>query len=297
MSDLYGAHLRRDLVTRYGEHAVRVALRDGQFSQPWRGVIVERDRALQLTTRATAALLKVGGVESALSRQTAAALHGCTAAADCGDIHVSVPLSCRVRSRPGLIVHAERYAEGDIVVRMGLPVLALDLVLAELLCTGPRRLALACVDQALADLPKSQRAILLAEVDHRLVMRDDRRGTRRAEALLALGTGPADSPPESWLRLLVVDAGFPPPEPQVEVLDLQGRLVYLLDLAWPEVRIALEYDGYEAHEGRAEADAERDRRLAGRGWIVIRVRAEDLSKPARLIGEVRRAFAARRRVA
>jgi hypothetical protein len=134
-------------------------------------------------------------------------------------------------------------------------------------------------------------------VDERLVNRDDRRGTRRAEVLLALATGLAESPPESWLRLLVADAGFPLPEPQFEVRDLEGRLVYRLDMAWPEFRVALEYDGYEAHEGRAEADAERDRRLAGRGWTVVRARAQDLSKPDRVVGELRSAFSARKRAA
>jgi hypothetical protein len=296
MPNLHGAQLRRDLVAEFGEHAVRVALRDGLLAQPWRGVVVERSRSLELPTRAAAALLRVGA-EAVLSGSTAAALHGCPVAADCPDIHVTVPYPCRVRSQPGLVVHNDRFAQADVVTTKGMPALALDLVLAELLCTAPRRLALACLDQALAQLPTSHHAELQAEVLYRLAVRDDRRGIRRAESLLSLGTGKADSPPESWLRLLIVDAGFPPPEPQYEVRDLEGRIVYLLDLAWPDVRIALEYDGYEAHEGRAEADAERDRRLTGRGWIVIRVRIGDLGKPDRLLSAVQSAFAARRRAA
>jgi hypothetical protein len=180
---------------------------------------------------------------------------------------------------------------------MGMPVFVLDLVIADLLCTAPRRLAFACADQALAALPASRREAFRAAVDKRLVARDDRRGTRRAEVLLALATGKAESPPESWLLLLVADAGFPLPEPQFEVRHLDGRVLYRLDLAWPELRIALEYDGYEAHEGRAEADTERDLRLAGRGWIVIRVRSHDLGEPERVLGELRRAHASRRHAA
>jgi hypothetical protein len=237
------------------------------------------------------------GPQGVLSGQTAAALHGCTAAADCVDIHVTVPYECRVRSRPGLILHRDRFDEADVTARMGMPVLVLDLAIADLLCTQSRRLALACADQALAALPPNQRETFRAEVDDRLVHRDDRRGTRRAEVLLALATGLAESPPESWLRLLVADAGFPLPEAQFEIRDLEGRLVYRLDMAWPESRVALEYDGYEAHEGRSEADAERDRRLGGRGWTVVRARAQDLSKPDRVIGELHTAFAARRRAA
>ncbi|HEV2784208.1 MAG TPA: DUF559 domain-containing protein [Actinophytocola sp.] len=293
---LHGAHLRRDLIAQFGRHAILVALRDGLLEQPWRGVIVARDQSARLETRAAAALLAVGE-RAVLSGPTAAALHGCTAAAECGDIHVTVPYQCRADSRRGLIVHHDRFAAADVTTRIGLPVLVLDLIIAELLCAQPRRLALACADQALAALPPSRREDFRAAVDDRLVNRDDRRGTRRAEVLLGLATGLAESPPESWLRLLVADAGFPLPEPQYEIRDLAGRLVYRLDLAWPDLRVALEYDGYEAHEGRAEADAERDRRLAGRGWVVIRVRARDLSKPDRVLAELRRAFEARGRAA
>jgi Protein of unknown function (DUF559) len=293
---LHGAHLRRDLVARFGEHAVRVALRDGLLEQPWRGVIVTRDRSTRLETRAAAALLAVGD-QAVLSAQTAAALHGCTAADGCGDIHVTVPHECRADSRRGLVVAHDQLAAAEMTTRMGMPVLVLDLVIAELLCTASRRLALACADQALGALPSNQRQTFRTEIDDRLVNRKDRRGTRRAEVLLALATGLAESPPESWLRLLVVDAGFPLPDPQHEVRDLEGRLVYRLDMAWPDLRVALEYDGYEAHEGRTDADAERDRRLAGRGWVVIRACARDLGSPDRLLGELRAAFAARRRVA
>ncbi|HEV8559359.1 MAG TPA: DUF559 domain-containing protein [Actinophytocola sp.] len=293
---LHGAQLRRDLVARFGEHAVRVALRDGLLDQPWRGVFVPRDRATRLETRAAAALLAVRG-QAVLSGRTAAALHGCTAAEGDSDIHVTVPYECRADRRPGLMVHHDRFVEADITTRMGMPVLVLDLVIADLLCTEPRRLAFACADQALAALPANQRGTFRAEVDDRLITRDDRRGTRRAEVLLALATGLAESPPESWMRLLVADAGFPLPEPQFEVRDLEGRLVYRLDMAWPEFRVALEYDGYEAHEGRAEADADRDRRLGARGWTVVRATAQDLRKPDRVLGELRRVLAARGRAA
>jgi hypothetical protein len=289
-------HLRRDLVAKYGEHAVRVALRDGLLEQPWRGVMIERPRASRWEVRAAAALLAVGE-RAVLSGPTAAVLHGLSAAADPGRIHVTVPYRCRADSRPGLAVHHDRFAASDVVTRMGMPVFALDFVVAELLCTAARRTALACADQALAALPATLRTKFIHAVGHRLEVRDDRRGTVRGEVLLALASGLAESPPESWLRLLVVDSGFPMPVPQFEVCDLDGRPVYRLDLAWPELRVALEYDGYEAHEGRAEADAERDHRLAGRGWIVIRVRAADLASPGRMLDELRRAFAARMRAA
>jgi hypothetical protein len=285
---LHAAQRRSTLAKAMGEHALRVALRHGAWHQPWPGVVVPKDRVLDPLTRAAAAVL-FAGKDAVLSGRTAAALYGCSVAAS-PQVHLTLPYNRWVRRRPGLVVHHDRFAEEDVGELHGLPIFAFDLVIAELLCTASRRLALACTDQALAAVGPD----LVDQVAARLECRDDRRGTRRAAALLELATGRADSPPESWLLLMVVDAGFPVPQAQHEVHDLAGRLVYVLDLAWPELRIALEYDGFEAHENRVIADAVRDARLADRGWTVIRVRAPDLWNSRPLLDELAAAFNARK---
>jgi len=94
--------------------------------------------------------------------------------------------------------------------------------------------------------------------------------------------------------LSLFDAGFPVPTQQFPVLDMRGREVYRLDLAWEEPRVALEYDGYAAHAERVARDAARDEDLRRRGWVVIRATVEDLKDPSRLHAEVRRAFSRRR---
>jgi hypothetical protein len=286
------AFLRRDLVSQLTEHAVRVGLRDGVYDQPHRGKRVLRQHALELETRAAAALLAVGS-SGVLSGATAAALYGCVAGADDPDIHVTVPYSRRVYSRPGLSVHNGRLGRRDVAVRADLPVAVLDLALADVLCTAPRRRAIACADQAIGLVADRRRADFRAAVSERLGRRADRRGTTRAEVLLNVATGLAESPPESWLLLLIADNGFPLPTAQHEVLDRLGQVIYRLDLAWPDVRIALEYDGFDAHEGKAADDAERDHRLGGRGWIVVRATKTDLSEPSSLLSQLRLAFAAR----
>jgi hypothetical protein len=95
------------------------------------------------------------------------------------------------------------------------------------------------------------------------------------------------------LKLLVVEAGFPQPVDQFEVTDALHCVRYILDLCWPELRIALEYDGYESHEYRKERDARRDRDLQRRGWITIRATAEDLREPSELLARLDEAFRAR----
>jgi very-short-patch-repair endonuclease len=48
---------------------------------------------------------------------------------------------------------------------------------------------------------------------------------------------------------------------------------FIVDIAAPSVRLALEVDG-GCHRGRERQDAARDRVLAAAGWSVLRVRAE-----------------------
>ncbi|NIH82514.1 DUF559 domain-containing protein [Amycolatopsis viridis] len=287
----HGAARRSDLIAALGERTLRGAVRDKVLIHLWRGVIIDGRRVLDPLTRAAAAVL-AAGPEAVLSRHTAAWLHGCTAAQS-NHTHVTVPYSVWVRSKAGLVVHHDRFDRGDVVELHGLPVFALELVLADLLCVEERWKALACLDQALNEQPPHEVADFRKEVDRRLMERDDRRGIRNAEALLALGTTGAESPQESRLRLIIIDAGFPIPVTQHPIITLQGELLYRLDLAWPELRIGVEYDGYEAHEGRETQDAARDARLSSRGWCIIRVRKGDLADPARFLTELREAFRGR----
>lgn len=109
---------------------------------------------------------------------------------------------------------------------------------------------------------------------------------RRAERLLDLATGKAESPAESWLHFQLVDSGFPPPEANFSVVGTEGRELYRLDLSWPALRIAVEYHGYAAHVGCDTADQARVQDLRRRGWLVVEVRATDLTNPARYQGEL-----------
>jgi len=146
------------------------------------------------------------------------------------------------------------------------------------------------LDEALARLPESDRPTFRRHLRERLKERPDPRGTHIGTRLVDLATGRAESPPESWLMWLVVDLGFPVPEANLPVHDVNGREMYRLDLGYEELRIAIEYNGYAAHVDRVEADEARRRDLERRGWIVIVVDADDLDGPARLEKELHAAF-------
>lgn len=283
--------MRGEAVEVLGQRAVRQALAGGLLAQPWRGVVVPAADSLKLATRAEAALL-LAGQPAALSGATSLALHGISVA-ETTDIHLTVPYERRVRSKPGLVVHQSEYQSHDVIEIDGLPVFSLDLALADFLCRGDKRTAFASAEEAMRGLPPDHVQKLRDNVRDRIVDRPSRKGIHRALSMLALADGRAESPPESMLKLIVVEAGMPIPEVQYVINDIDGRLLYVLDMAWPARRVALEYDGFAAHEERGAADAERDRRMLGRGWITVRAAAVDLRDPSRVLRELGEAFRAR----
>jgi hypothetical protein len=290
---LHGAYLRSDLVERFGPYPVRAAVRAGALRSLWRPVLVDASRAGALHTRAAAALL-LHGLGTAIAGPTAARLHGCTAI-DPGDVHVLVPCGHASRTRAGVVVHTGPLPEDDVVECHGLRCLSAERIMVDLLCTARARDAIAIADQLLAAQPRERRDLMRARVAGRLSERRDWRGTRRGARLLGLASGRAESPAESWLVLELVDLGFPPAEVNHPVGDPAGTEIYRLDLAWPDLRIALEYNGYAVHVGREWHDERRAEDLRRRGWIVIPVTVDDLKDSRRLRRELAEAFARRGR--
>jgi hypothetical protein len=287
---LHGAHLRADLVQRLGRRRLANALHSGEVRPLWRGVVIESGRMLDPWTRAAAALL-TAGPRSVISGVTAARLHGCKAV-DLPATHILVPYGCETRSRSGLVVHHGRPFADDAVELDGLRVLPLDRVIADLLCTLRPQDALAVADEALG-LAGDDHESFRKQVAGRLRKREDPRGTVRAAGLLDLVSERVDSPAESWIRLKVIEHGLPVPEVNWVIPNPDGSELYRLDLAWPRLRIALEYDGVEAHAGRDAHDEARRADLEARGWIVIVARREDLRAFSRVAGALRAAFARR----
>jgi hypothetical protein len=112
-----------------------------------------------------------------------------------------------------------------------------------------------------------------------------RRGIVTARELLGLASPKAESPMESEARLVMIDGGLPPPVLQYEIVDLNGRS-WRLDFAWPDLRVAAEYDGVDWHSG-PEAflrDRRRSTALQELGWVVVPIVAEDVRyRPGELV--------------
>ncbi|WP_433931469.1 endonuclease domain-containing protein [Curtobacterium flaccumfaciens] len=107
----------------------------------------------------------------------------------------------------------------------------------------------------------------------------NRRGVRKLRVALELVRVGPGSPQETRARLAIVRAGLPEPELQVDVLDEAGRFVGRVDLAYPEYRIVIEYEG-DHHRTDAEQwgrDLRRYREMERLGWAVVRWTKSDLT--------------------
>ncbi|OBI80013.1 endonuclease domain-containing protein [Mycobacterium sp. 1245805.9] len=102
-------------------------------------------------------------------------------------------------------------------------------------------------------------------------------GLRRLEAALQLVDPGSASPRESYLRMLLIDAGLPRPQTQIPVLGVDGMPVAHIDVGWDEYMVGVEYDGDQHQTDRRQYvyDIQRLETLERMGWIIVRVVAED----------------------
>ena len=119
-----------------------------------------------------------------------------------------------------------------------------------------------------------------------------RRGAARLRQALDLVREDAWSPRESMLRCTLAFAGLPEPALNHDAYDRHGRFLGCVDLAYPELRIAIEYHGRLHHAQYAE-DVERIAALRAAGWIVIEVTNALFARPDELVARVRAALASR----
>lgn len=120
------------------------------------------------------------------------------------------------------------------------------------------------------------------------------RGLRQLETALELMDAGAQSPKETWVRLVLIEAGFPRPQTQIPVQGPNGLPIYYLDMGWEELMLAVEYEGREHQTDRYRyvRDIKRLEFVEReRGWTVLRIVAED--RRADVVNRVGRAYTIR----
>lgn len=251
-----------------------------RYRAVYRDAYIESDAVLTAAVKARAAWLSTG-----------ATLAGISAAAVFGTkwLDASAPAEIIRADRhrqPGMVVRSYDLSADEVCLLRGMRVTTAERTAFDIGRNLPVDRAVPILD-ALVNATGIKGAEVEALADrHRGV-----RGVRQLRTTLALVDGGAESPQETRVRLLLVGAGLPKPETQIDFRDLHIRV----DMGWREWKVAVEYDGIQHwSDSRQRAwDIERLALLEAGGWVVIRVSAEMLRRPHVIVDRVRAALVER----
>lgn len=202
-------------------------------------------------------------------------------------LHVSAAPPTREPRTAGIIGHRIALDAEDTTTVAGLPVTTPVATWAHLAASLSEQALVGIGDWLLSrGIPKSTLEATAAELTGRgsVVL-------RRAVERVRPGV---ESPRETAVRLVLVDAGLP--EPSLNwTLHANGRFVARLDMAYRDYRVAVEYDGrHHALDEQFRRDADRWRAIGDAGWILVRIVSHHLDSPERdIVDPVRRALASR----
>lgn len=268
----------------------RPALRRRCWLRLFHGVYVHRDVAVTTLVRAIGALLTVSVEASAVvTHRTAAVLWGCdlegwggapwelSVRGDTVSVHDEVRLHRRIGD-----LDEDRYA-GPVPV------------------SGPERTIVDCALRAtLVESVQLMEHMIRAghtTRDRLFTYLGDchLHGVVAAREAFVHVRERSESVRETWLRLLLVLAGLPEPEVNVDVRTPDGVFVARVDLLYRRWKVVVEYDGRH-HETDARQWA-RDRRrreaLEALGYRVIVIAAVDARSPQDAVRRVHRALVER----
>lgn len=259
-------------------------LRSSRFVQPFRGVYVSAELTLTRPMLLHAALM-VLPADASVSHHTGLELWG----ADVGPpwpLHFSTNTTAQSR-RKGIVLHRRR---GTLhpTERHGIRVLGPDRCFIDAATTLPYVRAIVAGDQ-LIHLGCTNTDTLRDYADS--VHLD---GVRRARLRTRLVRADVESPRETVIRLMLVFARLPCPEPNVWIGTADERLARG-DLVYLSYRIVIEYDG-RWHDDTPSQDAYDELRrvaLERAGWTVIVIKAAHLRQPREVVERVHRALVER----
>jgi len=251
-----------------GRAAFETSVARGDLAPVWFGIYAPSNPDTMIRL---AGLDLRAGEQVAVCLQTAAAAYGFDTEDD-SDLHVLNPAGRQLRKSDGLVVHR----------RDGAPLALVDGRLAtepnwtavEVARSLRRPRALATLDAALRSGFCDQRQLRSAAA-----RQSGRRGIVSVRDLIPLADARAESPMESEARLRMLDGGLPTPELQYKIVDRNFQ-PWRVDFAWPERRLAVEYDGFDWHSSPEALQQDRRKRAALQevGWTVLSVTADDVRR-------------------
>ena len=201
-------------------------------------------------------------------------------------VEIIVSVGSGLRSRSGLAVRRAELPASDVSTIRGLPATAVHRTLCDLCLRLPAVNALIAIDMAVHVGLTDANAIRLYSDG-----RQGRAGVFRLRSLAEIAAD-AESPMETRLRWLLIQAGLPYPEVQTKLRDREQRFLGRADLYYPGARLILEYDGAN-HRDRLVEDNRRQNLLINAGFRLLRFTATDIYQhPDVVVAQVRAALSA-----
>ena len=272
-----------------GSHAIaeglitRKQLRQRSYRRLVHGVYADSglEHDHRLRCRGVALLLPAGCV---IGGHSAAAWHGAPFAGLHDPVTVLRPPTTLWSGPRGTRVHQADLEPADVEWLDGVPLTRASRTAWDVAAHESLGTAVAAVDAMVRS-----GTVTLADLGARAARGATRKGVVPFRRVLELVDPRAESAPESRVRVALLMAGLAP-VPQFEV-RVGGRFLARVDLAVPEARLAVEYEG--AHQFSGAQIARDDVRIAaleGAGWTVLRLSAADLRDLDAVVARVRAAL-------
>jgi hypothetical protein len=280
---VFGAHHLADL--RVPDHVREHRLTSGRWSLVHDGVYRIVGTPLEWRGRVLAACW-AGGTRALASHRTGAELRGLPGGS-MDPIEITCPRWRRAR-HDGLVVHESlAYPDEEIDWVDGIPTTTVNRTLFDLAAVVKDSVLDVAIENALRRGLTTVRQLeqTLAQLGRR-----GRAGTQQFRQAVELHQPMrrlTESDAEHRLLRIIEGHGFPTPVVQYEIRDAGGLLVARVDFAYPDLKIAIEYDSYAHHLGRDALvrDGMRRNAIVALGWLPITATANDVKNGGQRLAE------------
>lgn len=285
--------------------ALRTGVRTGDLDRLYRGMYSPRQDVFVTTDgrvvrsdtiearrdhyrRRVIAAAEFGEERKAASHQSAAALHKIPVLGLPEDIHFTADRhSGGRRAGRAFFLHASPLPPDEVTVVEGILTTSLARTAMDVARSGSFTEALVVLDGALRAGVTLDELAVLTDRGRR------RRGIALVRQTMTWADGRSESAGESLSRALMIRAGIPMPDLQVEYREDDGEVFARVDFDWGG-RVVGEFDGLVKYGDATDVVVEKRRedKLRALGIIVVRWTWDDLRHPDRFIALLRRAFTA-----
>jgi very-short-patch-repair endonuclease len=269
------------LAAGYSEERIRHLLAVGSWLRCHPGIYCLAGVARSFDMNAWIAVL-AAGQGALLSRLVAGKLHGLAGTPQPVHFDLAVPAHRHPRGVPRAKILRTELAPDDIAVCRGFPVTSLVRTLVDLGASLPLEIG----SRVMADALRLRRTSVAA-IELKIAALSGHTGIDRARRALASTDPKLESVLEGELLALLRRAGLNPIAQYV--VTAGGNFIARVDFALPNIRLAIEADGYDTHAQRPgfERDREKSALLQLAGWNLLSFTALQIrQQPERVIDTV-----------